>query len=208
MPRQSVNFCRQQARRLLGTAPFNLAWTGVAAALCSVWLGAISLYGESSQHRQAALLAEAERALAKQAAAVAALHRRPPEPAADPALTAEMEQLAQHAESLRSLLSRMEGGDLARHAGFSGYFEALAKHVLPEVYITGIRLYERGQEIELTGTTSAAEQVPRLAQALGQEAVFAAKHFAELRMHRPDAPADQVDFVLRTTLQASDRERH
>lgn len=197
LPQQSVNFCRQRSRRLRGSAPFSLLWTAIAAVLFAASLGAISLYGASLQRQQTALLTAAEQAIAKQTAELAAL-RHLPLPATDPALAAEAEQINRHVESLRSLLDRVEHGDMAGRAGFSGYFEALARHVLPDVSLSGIKLENQGQEIELTGAALAAEQVPRLAQALGQEAAFAAKHFAELRLNRPNSPTAQVDFVLST----------
>lgn len=206
LPQQSVNFCRQRPRRLRGSDPFSLVWTMRAALLFSLVLLGFSVYQAHQQRQQAELLAAAEQKLAQQAMQLAGLRQQSQPPPADPALAAETERMARHVEGLRGLLERMEQGDFAERAGFSGYFEALARHVLPQISLTSLRFYERGQEIELSGSALDAEQVPLLAQALGTEAVFASKPFADLRLQRSQAAAGQIDFVISTQRQANSRE--
>jgi Tfp pilus assembly protein PilN len=207
LPQQSVNFCRQRPRRLRGSDPFSLAWTASAALLFGLALLGFSFYQAHDQRRHMTQLAAAEQALTQQSASLAALRQQHQPLPADPALAAETEHLTKHVEGLRGLLDRVERDNLAERSGFSAYFTALARHVLPQISLTSLRFYEQGREIELSGSALAAEQIPLLAQELGREAAFANKHFAELRLQRSPTAAGQVDFVISTQRQANGRDR-
>lgn len=202
--RQSINFHRRETRRF-GIGPvFSLSWSAVVAGAFALLFGAVSFSGAYKQRQQAALLAEVQRQVAERTTAVDGLRRQLPPLKADAALEAEAGRLAVYVESLGALLDRMERGELHGQEGFSRYFEALARHVLPGVWLTGIRLEAGGKSIELAGAATLAEQVPQLVKALGQEDAFAAKAFAELNMRRPEGSAERIDFVLRTTLKVPD----
>lgn len=197
--RQSVNFSRRSPPRYRLPALFSLAWNTAAALLFASLLGAVSAHDAYRQRQQTNALATAAKATARQLDALAELRRRYPEPKPDPLLAAEAERRARQLDNWRGLLDRLETTKPASRAGFSRYFEALARRMPPDAWLTGIHLEAQGEEIELAGSALAAEQVPALIEALGGEPAFNSRSFAELDMRRPDDPAERIDFVLRTT---------
>ncbi|MBS1211822.1 MAG: hypothetical protein H6R26_438, partial [Proteobacteria bacterium] len=105
--------------------------------------------------------------------------------------------LQRRVDDLERLLNVAADDGEIRRGGFSGYFEALARQAVPDVWLTGIRLTAGGREMELEGRSLDSRKIPLFVQALGRETVFAAKTFSNLAISRSEQRPGQVDFVLR-----------
>jgi len=194
--RQEINFYRGGTHPPL--PPFGARWLIRAALSLVVLLAAISLARFVFNHRLASEVAMANQQATTLQSQVDALRARYPEPRPDAALVAQAERLQRQVRQLDSLLQRLESGQLVNRGGFSGYFQALARQTVDDVWLTGIRFSAGGAQLELQGRALKAEQIPHMLQALGQEAAFRSRSFSTLSIRRPEQQPGQVDFILRT----------
>lgn len=107
----------------------------------------------------------------------------------------ELDRLQHAIEERRALLDRMTGSSIDRTGGFSSFFELLANHTVPGLWLTGIRLSGEG-ETELRGMTVDPELVPGYLQALPHDPRTRALRQGSVQLARrvPGDPA--VEFIL------------
>lgn len=176
--------------------PLSLATIGGILALLAVLLGAGYgyLHWQAQQQRQAVAELEQQRAAARERLEQVIDEHPPPtkSEALQQRLDAAEADLARKRRVLETLGERAAG----RRGGFSAHLEALARQRLDQLWLTEIRLYRGGREIELAGSTYAPEQVPQYLQRLSREARFDGVRFADLRMDRSEEEARRVDFRL------------
>jgi len=162
--------------------------------------GLMAIYGYGVWKSQA-LEAEVARLEDQRQAAterVESLGERFPSRQRDPELEARRDRLAAEKERKQKAVQVLSKGRFGNTEGFAGELAALARNRLDGLWLTGLTLYEGGQEMTLRGTTQADYLVPRLLQALSDEAVFTGTEFREARLERDDERSWEVDFVLRT----------
>jgi hypothetical protein len=194
--RQEINFYRGGTRP--AEPPYGARWLTRAALFLAVLLAAVSLTRFVFNQRLASQVAVANQQANTLQAQVDTLRARYPEPRPDAALVAQAERLQRQVGQLDNLLQRVEDGQLANRGGFSGYFQALARQTVSDIWLTGIRFSAGGSQVELQGRALKAEQIPHMLQALGQEAAFKSRSFSTLSIRRPEQQPGQVDFILRT----------
>lgn len=151
--------------------------------------------------RSQALEAQVERLEDKRDAAterVESLGERFPPPEPSPELEARQDRLAAEKERKQQAVRVLSEGRFGNTEGFAEELAALARNRLDGLWLTGVSLYEGGQEMTLQGTTQADYLVPRLLQELSDEAALTGTEFREVRLDRDEERSWEVDFVLRT----------
>jgi len=96
------------------------------------------------------------------------------------------------------VLSRLQDQRISNTAGFSIYFEALAKQRLPELWLTRIRIQEGGEQLFLDGSALQADLVPKYLQRLATEAAYKGRVFQTFALTRPEDEAWHIDFSIGT----------
>lgn len=195
---QDINFYRGGTHppRLPLSAEF-MAWSGVAVLLLLI---AVSVSQRISNNGLRARADAAQRQADSLQASLAELEKQHPVRHPDPALLAEIERTQRSADGLNRVLSLVDEGGLLARGGFSAFFEALARQARTTVWLTGIRFRDGGRELEFAGNALTTDDIPKLVQSMGSEAVFKAKTFSDLVIKRPDRPQGQIDFILRTRI--------
>jgi Tfp pilus assembly protein PilN len=124
---------------------------------------------------------------------------------------AKLEAILNASSQAQGVLRRDVFGD---NRGYSGYFIALARQSLPELYLTGVDIVGAGQSIEITGRAPAKERVTQYLARLSSEKALSGAEFKVFRLEHPEftppAPARaqpaarkperaaHAEFVLRT----------
>ncbi len=145
--------------------------------------------------------------------------------ASTPAASQAAPELLQQAESLeakvRSLQRAQEAiasGAVGSKAGYSAQFLALARAVgssaTPGAWLTGVKLFDSGQAMDLRGRTLGGAETARLIGNLRKEPLFVGLSFAALQVNPPlpkfgeetpvqaaDQPPRYLEFSLNARLQ-------
>lgn len=121
----------------------------------------------------------------------------PPTPV-DAALEAEVAQLTRERDAKSRLLQLLATHELGNRTGFSEHAAGLARQRVNGLWLRSVHIGEGGDDIALAGSALQPELVPRFLQALGDEAVFAGRAFASLRIERSKDDPAVLDFALRT----------
>ena len=162
------------------------------------------LFWQTRQQQEAVNELEQEKAQA-QTRLERVIEQYPP-PEKSGALQERLERTEAELARKRRVLETLGDRAAGRRRGFSGHLKALARQRLPQLWLTEIRLYQGGREVELAGSTYAPEQVPQYLQRLSREARFDGVRFADLRMDRAEDEDRRVDFRLRSRPAAEDGE--
>ena len=194
--RQQVNLYQSILREV---RPPLAARTILAVALVlAVGLGAVYGYllWQTLQQREAVTGLEAKRDQA-QARLEEAVEKYPP-PEKSEALQRRLEAAQAELTRKRHVLEVLGDRTRTGRTGFAGHLRALARQRTAELWLTGVRLYQGGAQVELAGSTYVPEQVPQFLQRLAREERFDGLRFADVRMERPEKTPDRVDFRLRS----------
>jgi Tfp pilus assembly protein PilN len=100
---------------------------------------------------------------------------------------AKLEAIMAASTQAQAVLRRDVFGD---SQGYSGYFIALARQSVSELWLTGVDIIGAGQSIELSGRASAPERVPQYLQRLSSEKVLSGAEFKVFRLERPEVNAN------------------
>ncbi len=114
----------------------------------------------------------------------------------EPGRDARTQRLRNELAAKRALLDYLEEGTFAERAGFSGYLDGLADHVVDGVWLDRIELAAGGDRLQLDGHAIEPQRVPALIEALGQASAYEGRNFRRLAIDRPDDADWRVDFVL------------
>ena len=104
------------------------------------------------------------------------------------------------------VMAVLKGGALGDTRGFSEHLRAFARQSFEGVWLTGLHIAARGQDVALEGRALRAEQVPGYLRRLNSESVMQGHPFSELLMQAPAAdPGDKsggrpsyIEFRLAT----------
>ena len=116
-----------------------------------------------------------------------------PTPVADASLPQQLEQTRAQLRQQQNLLQAMRRYDSQPELRFSAQLHGLSRQVRGSIWLTRIEL-QPGQ-VQLRGKTRDAEQVPRLVQALRQEAAFTGLVFQQVVISR-DEDGRLLEFTL------------
>jgi Tfp pilus assembly protein PilN len=113
-------------------------------------------------------------------------------------LDAEISRLQNTITKRRDLLGSVDRLTIKTSPGFSQFFEALTRNLLPGLWLTSIRLVEDG-ETELRGTTLHPQLVPRYLQQMHDQPRFNSLATGSVHLVRRAPGKSEVDFVLRSS---------
>lgn len=119
------------------------------------------------------------------------------ENAAVMSLDIEVDHLQNTITARKRLLEQFDQLVIEERPGFGDVFEALARHSLPGLWLTGISLLEGGHT-ELRGTAVNARLVPRYLQLLPEQDHLNLLNPGAVSLERRDTDGTKVDFVLRS----------
>lgn len=105
------------------------------------------------------------------------------------ALEAEVGRLESEVKARQTTLDALGTGELGNTAGFSGFLAAFGRQAIPEVWLTGIRIGESGNDLMVQGRTLHPELVPTYLRALNDEPVMRGRRVTELKLAAKDGPA-------------------
>jgi len=164
-----------------------------------VLLGVLVLIGVWQGWRNSQLAAEVE-ALRQTVAArearadelqQSAAQRRP-----DPRLVETVKRLEGRVEIKRQVLTVLSGRSFGNTDGFVPQLTGLARQRIEGLWLTGLRLYDGGTRLDMTGNALRPELVPRYLQRLANEDIFAGTVFQTFRLDRPEDRPAWIHFVL------------
>ncbi|WP_297528104.1 PilN domain-containing protein [Thiohalobacter sp.] len=162
----------------------------LAVLALGLWAVAASFQATRAAHSAATLAQAYER----QAAGLARLVD--PEARARLAgLDREIERLERQLAEGKRLLTAIDTLVVPGQGGFSPRLEALARHRLPGLWLTGIRL-QSGGGTRLSGMTLDPRLVPRYLELLNQDPRLAASPLSQVRMNRAGEDPRALHFVL------------
>lgn len=109
-------------------------------------------------------------------------------------LEAEINRITREIEQKKNVASLLTKGSFANTAGFSGYFEAIARQHVSGTWLTTITIGDGGSILNMRGITYSAELVPVYLQRLLQEEVFTGASFNVLGMVRSANNPEEISF--------------
>lgn len=189
---------RPEPRRRPGSA--DALWALAAALGISVAVGAV-LERLGNQATVQAVQVETALGLTQARAGGASSPASP----ADSAELARLRELAGRQSRVRAALEASLS-DTARP--YSGYFLALSRQSLGNLWLTHFKIGADGQSLEIGGRMTDPGQLPAYLRRLDAEPLFAGRQFAQLSLNavQPAAAADlstpaaYVEFVLRANV--------
>ena len=124
----------------------------------------------------------------------------------DAQIAAEIARLESEIRGRDEVMAVLKGGALGDTRGFSEHLRAFARQSFEGVWLTGLHIAARGQDVALEGRALRAEQVPGYLRRLNSESVMQGHPFSELLMQAPVAdPGDKsggrppyIEFRLAT----------
>ncbi len=108
----------------------------------------------------------------------------------------ELQQLEKKAADEKQLADTLSTGAISNTAGYSEYFRAFARQVVPGLWLTSFKI--TAADISLSGGALKPELVPAYIQNLGHEAVMQGKRFSDLNM-QPAIGSKHLEFTLHST---------
>jgi len=130
------------------------------------------------------------------------------------ALEAEVARLDADVKSRQATLDALGTGELGNTAGFSDFLAAFSRQALPEVWLTGIRIGDSGNDLVVQGRALRAELVPAYLRALNQEPMMRGRRVTEMKLaahgaepaakDRSAEPEHFIEFTLTAPLRVAE----
>lgn len=114
-------------------------------------------------------------------------------------LEGKIAHLKQEIKGQRQALNYFSDQDVESNADILATLEGLAKTPYAGVWLSRIRLLERGEEALLAGSATSADQIPDYLALLGSEHVFGGRVFSRLKLNRLENKAEQINFMLKSS---------
>ena len=103
---------------------------------------------------------------------------------------------AKRAQKLAVLVKLQD--NVSNTAGFSAYFEGLARQRIADLWLTKIRINNGGERLDIDGSALGGEFVPKYLRRLSAEAVYSGREFHTFALTRPEGKSQFVDFSIST----------
>lgn len=121
----------------------------------------------------------------------------------DPRLEQEARDLEARLNASDQIEAVLASDAFARSAGYSAYLAALARQIVPGLWLTGLHITGAGESLTLRGRSTAPELVPRYLQKLSTEKSLSGTRFQVFQITRPDTPASSattsyLEFMVRS----------
>jgi Tfp pilus assembly protein PilN len=164
----------------------------MAQALGAIAVGLLCLYFYAtvqamSAERLAAQVAQQVKQQREQVANIA----KGPAPAATKTLEAEVAGLQNEISARQASLQAIDSGELGNTAGFSEYFAAFGRQVVPGVWLTAITISEAGNQVRVRGRALRPQLMSAFLSALGNESVMQGRSVTEMKLTAHTAPAGE-----------------
>lgn len=86
---------------------------------------------------------------------------------------------------LHRVFDTLNKGDIGNTKGYSEYFKAFARQIIPGVWLTGLTIHGAGSDMGIRGGTLAPDLVPDYLGRLKREPAMKGASFTTLEMHVP-----------------------
>jgi len=106
-------------------------------------------------------------------------------------------RLTQDIERRRSLERLLATQNLGNAHGFSAQLEGLARQKLDTLALQSFSLLDGGRYLEMSGSLTQADQLPRYLQSLRTEPAFTASRFGVMTIDEAGAERGQMKFELK-----------
>ncbi|HET9679995.1 MAG TPA: PilN domain-containing protein [Gammaproteobacteria bacterium] len=111
-------------------------------------------------------------------------------------LKADVQQLENRLQARRRAMAGLSGHAAGNTQGFSAQLAGLARQVIDGLWLTAVTLDAGGEQVSLTGRTTAPALLPKYVQKLGAEPAFNGLRFEGLRIYRLEDTNRYVGFQL------------
>ncbi|MFN2645416.1 MAG: PilN domain-containing protein [Burkholderiales bacterium] len=115
---------------------------------------------------------------------------------ASKALEAEVARLQTEVSAREASLHALDSGELGNTAGFSEYFAAFGRQVVPGVWLTAIAISDAGNQVRVQGRALRPELMSTFLNALGNESIMQGRHVTELKLTGHSASAESATAAL------------
>jgi hypothetical protein len=190
----------------------------MAQALGVIALGAAALYGYALVESRAAERTAQQYAqqVATQRDQLFKLGVRLAAQGKSKALEADVVRLEAELRTRQATLDALGTGELGNTAGFSDFLAAFGRQALPDVWLTGIRIADSGNQLVVSGRTLRPELVPLYLQALNKEPMMRGRRVTEMKLaargteppaeakEKPAEPERFIEFVLTAPLRLAE----
>lgn len=172
------------------------AWLVVAlVSLCCGLLGGYSYWSMNSIASQRdSLVAQLE----VEEQRITELELKYPEVEKNVLLEEKIRRLEREIEGRRQALAYFSSQDGATNLTMLASLEGLARTPLDGVWLRKVRLFNRGEEVQLSGHSVAPELVPDYLSLLSEEHVFGGQIFSRFQLDRSRDKNGQIRFALET----------
>ncbi|MEQ1635766.1 MAG: PilN domain-containing protein [Methylococcales bacterium] len=203
---QQVNLYKDILKE--GQKQNNLLLYALVLGMLSLFVIGYSLYRAWDLVNIEKLASQSREQHGKVSALVDQLAAAQPASEVNAALIAEVADWQNSLNELTKTLPLMDNQANGTPAGFSKYFQALARQSSREVWLTNISIAGEQQGINLEGSTFTPSAVPVFLQKLQQEPIFSGKTFAKLEMVPSELVTGQLDFKLSALLEVTESKDH
>ena len=172
--------------------PFSARTMALALALIAVGLLCISFYSAVqavSAERLAAQVREQVKRQREELTKLAAVSARP----ANKALEADVARLESEIKAHQASLQALASGELGSTTGFSQYFAAFGRQVVPGVWLTAITLGEAGNALRVQGRALRPELMTPFLRALGEESVMQGRKVTEMKLTARSSSPEEAE---------------
>ncbi len=187
---QQINLYEERLRPRLELAT---ARNVAAAALATLLLvAAMASWTAIDAKRKVATAAQSLQALQAAQEQLKAAAQKASERKVSPGLQNELSAAKAKLQAGQDVIGALEHGRLAESGQFSDFMQGFAKQAQSDLWLTGFRITDGGQEIEIRGRTLDAARVPAYVQRLDAIPVFQGRRFAALDMRGVEETADNA----------------
>lgn len=177
-------------------------------ALGAVAAGIVLMYAFASWQNRTleGALAESDRRLTAQREQIVRFASEFSAKGSSATLAEELARAEERLRMRRALLADVKTGAGGNAGGYSAYLAALARRTLSGLWLTGIELGGKSNDLVLKGRALDGDLVPAYIRQLNQEEPFAGRSVSELRMaareagpqpaQQPQGPQRFVEFLM------------
>lgn len=199
--------------------PFSARTIGLATGAVAIGLVVISVYAFLQARNVEQLAQDSARQLVTERARLMEANKLSPQ-ARSKALEAEVARLEGEVKTRQGVLASLATGELGNAAGFSEFMAALGRQSVPGVWLTGLKIGEAGNDLEVRGRALRPDLVPAYLRALNNEPMMRGRRVTEMKLaakstaapvagpgapaKAPDGPERFVEFTLTAPLRMAD----
>ena len=194
---QQINLYEDRLRpRLELATALNVALVSLVALMAVAMLAAWTYF---DAERKAAAAVQARQVLQAAQEQVKAAAQKAAERKVSPGLQVELSAAKAKLQAGQEVIGALEHGRLADSGEFSQFMQGFAKQAQNDLWLTGFRITDGGQEIEIRGRTLDAALVPAYVQRLDSIPVFQGRRFAALDMRGVEDAGDKATATATAT---------